>query len=70
MDKNIVPWKCHLCSKTFEGIGGGICSHCKHPACLLHLRFSKKKPPQKNEKHGLVCTDCLRWNKEGGLEDD
>jgi hypothetical protein len=33
VQKNIVPWKCHICARQFDTMGGGICKDCGKVTC-------------------------------------
>lgn len=55
---DLVPWRCHICSRPFAEQDGGGCSRCGQRACPAHLvrvSGSVSKPPLV-----LVCVDCLK----------
>ncbi len=65
--KEIVPWKCHICSGGFDTPNGGICSRCSRATCHSHLHHIGKKLKLESK---WVCDGCLtieektgKWNK-------
>jgi hypothetical protein len=54
IEKNIIPWKCHVCGKDFDVTFGGICSKCNKPTCSEHLG---KRSSSKTDELRL-CTEC------------
>jgi hypothetical protein len=45
----IIPWKCHICGKGFDMMGGGLCPKCRKPTCRLHLSYFGLHPTGKSQ---------------------
>jgi hypothetical protein len=42
-EKNIIPWKCHICGREFDTISGGICIECGKVTCNIFFNLGKLK---------------------------
>ena len=64
--QNIILWKCHVCEKEFDTIGGGICKECGKATCHICFGLSalKKLYQFKMPKTG-VCRLCV--DKKDGI---
>jgi hypothetical protein len=57
--KEIIHWKCHICGREFDTLGGGICKKCNKPTCNICFglgklrRLGKLKMPE-----AQVCRAC------------
>ncbi|MCX5859082.1 MAG: hypothetical protein NT056_04195, partial [Proteobacteria bacterium] len=49
ISKKIIPFTCFMCGFEFVDMGGGICSICKRPVCIVHLSKTNE---------GVFCIDC------------
>lgn len=63
VQKDIIPWKCHICSREFDTPGGGICSRCNHATCRTHLHEIGKKLKLESM---WVCDNCLTSEESEG----
>jgi len=58
-EKLIIPWKCHICGRQFDTLGGGICKKCGMATCAVCFgigtlrRLGQMKVPK-----GVVCRTC------------
>jgi len=59
IQKNIIPWKCHICGKQFATMGGGICKECGKVTCKRCFGFAKLKLLGKMKKpESQLCRIC------------
>ena len=58
-NKEIVPWRCHVCNRTFDALGGGICRRCGRPTCnVCFLATTMKRLIQFKLPAIRTCRKC------------
>ena len=59
---DIIPWKCHICSREFDTHRGGICFKCNRVTCKRHLRRIKNKDKKlkgSSDQIQYICVNCI-----------
>jgi len=55
---SVVPWRCHVCGRTFAEREGGGCARCGRRACPTHLvRLSGSAA---KEDLLMACVGCVK----------